>query len=1132
MTRRPRLRKAARIAGYAGAGLVLLAAVIAVGAPIYFRGERFGQLVERMLPDWRGRVHVGGGHWTWGAVISLARGRPAAIAFEDVTVIDPEGTEVLHIQQVSARIEAHRKPTRIIIHDLDIKDGRWRFGRMKKENKVGFLAAFESIPRKARRRPSKPTSSEISIAGARLAGVEATFDLPTWGLVLRDVHGTGAIGLKGKTFTFEVKDADARGGGRLRILGAKSGIVLPIDRGRIDRVATTADDPDSIRLDASGVAVGQSRIKGKGRFTGIYGITPASKHSGIDYEAHVDDAADALNAIAAHRGLGKRLRVGGKAAQVHLRFAQPFDRIAIEVEAGGLDFTSPEIDARDIGFHLTTEPLAGLFRLHRLSLASPEGGRLDATAALERLQLEAKLDFKRFAARQALPPRLRPAARAVIDGVFQVRADLMSGDAELVRSTLVVSRGEESKDALALFAGTSARPPPGATVVRLAGVKAKDGVLRLPRVDLAMWGGSFAAEGRIAVYDRDERRWLAAPRLDLTLQAKGIQIDRLIGSRFAGGALTFRAHVRGNTDDVGLDVEFSETSALTVLGERVRLPARAKLRVAESTIILADFPLGGPGESMLVCAGKIGLSGRLALDVGVRQFPIGRLPGILGTTLPVAGSVSGAVRIVGEPRLPALSGEVTLADVSYGGRALGGGTIKISPEAKGAVRARGRLIDSIAVDGRLAPRPTGLEGDVTLTLAKVPIEPFLPPLPGKLVPRGIVSGTAVARIAPGKAATAEGRLSELAVSLTSPPVRGKPAGAIDVRAENEVVLRARAGEGLTLGPARLRSSAGVVELSGESRGDDLRAALRGRVELAGLTAFARPWLDRLAGSLDVDISAAGRGGLDDVSVSGNVAIVAPVSVKLAAATVEASLPSGRLRVTKNVVEASALPVVVRAERFPVAAVRQLQANARVSGRLDGASARGKFNAHVALDSLDVHVPLVGKKPVHAAGGLIDVTGDIATGKLDITRIDVPVAAEAEALTAAPGATVDRAMVALRVRGNSRQLALSGDVDVGSAHVRADALKGGGGGGGAGAGNGKGKGKGPLAGLPQIEAMQLDIRVRSRGGAIHVDVNNLPDLRLDVDMHVGGTVKKPSISGAQRGANVWTSFVLALARLFS
>jgi hypothetical protein len=566
---------------------------------------------------------------------------------------------------------------------------------------------------------------------------------------------------------------------------------------------------------------------------------------------------------------------------------------------------------------------------------------------------------------------------------------------------------------------------------------------------------------------------------------------------------------------------------LTVLGERVQLPARAALRLADSGIVLADFPLAGPGGSVLVCAGRIALSGRLALDVGVRGFPIGRLPGLLGTTLPVGGSISGAVRIVGEPRLPALSGEVMFKDVSYAGRALGGGKIAIAPEAKGAVRARGSLVDAIAVDGRLAPRKSGLEGDVTLTLTRLPVEPFLPPLPGKLAARGLVSGTAVARIAPGQPATAEGRLSELALSLSPPSSPGKQAGALDVRADGEIVLRARAGEGLTLGPARLRSSAGLLELAGESRGDDVRASLRGRVDLSGLAPFARPWLDRVGGAIDVDLQAVGRGGLDDVSVSGNVVVAAPVTVTPAGMPVEASLPGGRLRISRNVVETTALPVVIRAERFPAAAVRKLDARARVSGRLDGASARGKFNAQVALDNLDVQVPLVGRKPVRAAGGTIEIAGDVASGKVDVTRIDVPFVAEAEALAAAAGATVDRAAVALRVRGNSRQLTLSGDVDVASAHVRASALKKSGG-----SGGGSGGGKGPLADHPEIEAMRLDVNVRSRGGAINVDVNNLPDLRLDVDMHVGGTVKKPAITGAQRGANFWSSFVLALAKLFS
>jgi len=211
-------------------------------------------------------------------------------------------------------------------------------------------------------------------------------------------------------------------------------------------------------------------------------------------------------------------------------------------------------------------------------------------------------------------------------------------------------------------------------------------------------------------------------------------------------------------------------------------------------------------------------------------------------------------------------------------------------------------------------------------------------------------------------------------------------------------------------------------------------------------------------------------------------------------------------------------------------VKRVDASARISGRLDGSGAHPRFAARIALDTLDVQVPLVGRKPIRSAGGEIDVAGDLATGKVDVTHIDLPIAGEAEAMTVKPGATVDRATVALRVKGNARQLVLSGDVDVASAHVRTDALKS------AppteGAGAGGGKKSGPLAGHPELETMRLDVRVRAHDGAIKVDINNFPDLSLDADLRVGGTLKKPSISGGPRGANAWSSFILAIAKLFS
>jgi len=1130
MIRRPRLRRLAHIAGYTGAGIVALTVVIAIVAPVLFRGGRFGWLIERALPEMRGHIHLGGGRWSWGTVIALVRGQPGPLELDDLTITDPEGTEVLHIGRATARIEAHRHPTRVVVHDLVLADARWRWANMAGEKrKVGFLAAFESAPHAARKPAKKAEAAELSIAGARLEHVEATFAAPTWGLVLHDAHGIGALGLKGKTFTWEVKDVDVPAGGRLRILGEKSGVVLPFERGRLDRVGTTADDPDSIHLEASGVATGASRTAGAGVFTGIYGLSPASKHPGIDLRAHIENAADAANAMAAQRGLANRVHVGGAAADLRLGFKEPFDRVAVDAEASGFDVKLGDLEVRKLGVHVAAEPMAGRFKIERLSLASPQGGRLEADATLDRLRLDATVNATRFAARALLPGPLRPFAGGTIDGTLHARADLLGGDAELVRSTLVVTRaeGESGPPAIALIAGKSVKTPPGATVVRLSGARLVDGVLRIPHVTLGMWGGTFSAEGRIALWDVDERHWLSPPRLDLTLQGGGLQIERLIGSGFARGPISFRAHAHGTTEDLTLALAFSDPRVLTVLGEKVRLPAEAELRLDNGTIALGNLPLGGPGDSALIASGRIALSGRLALDVGVVRYPIARLPGLSGTALPVGGSISGSVRITGEARAPALSGAFTLTGVTVGKTALGGGTIAIAPERHGAVRARGHLTDAIAVDGRLAPKAAGLEGELTLTLTRLSLDPFVPVLPGLKV-GGFVSGTGVARIAPGEPATAEAKLSELILSLASSDRRGPPA-AVEVRAENEIMFRVRGGDGLSLSPARFRSGAGWIEIAGESHGDEQRATLRGQLDLGAAAPFARTWFKGIAGAVDVDLTASAGGDVKDAAVSGSVAVTSPVSVKLAAIPIEASIPSGRLRLTRNVVDTAALPMTVHADRFPVAAVRRLDASARLNARFDGSNTRGRFNAGIALDRLDVDVPLVGRKPIHSTGGQIELAGEAASGKVDVTRIDLPITADVEALAATAGATVDRASVALRVRGNARQLALSGDVDLGSAHVRADALRKKSGGGGTASGGGA---KGPLAGHPEIEAMRLDVRVRSHGGAVQVDVNNLPDLRVDVDMHVGGTAKKPSISGTQKGANLWSSFVLALVRLFS
>jgi hypothetical protein len=99
MAQSTRLRRAARIAGYAAAGVVALALLVGLTAPHLLTGARFGNIVESLLPEMRGRIDVGGGRWSWGALLALLRARPAEFALHDVRITDPEGTQVLAVRR-------------------------------------------------------------------------------------------------------------------------------------------------------------------------------------------------------------------------------------------------------------------------------------------------------------------------------------------------------------------------------------------------------------------------------------------------------------------------------------------------------------------------------------------------------------------------------------------------------------------------------------------------------------------------------------------------------------------------------------------------------------------------------------------------------------------------------------------------------------------------------------------------------------------------------------------------------------------------------------------------------------------------------------------------------------------------
>src|SRR3954469_14685182 len=141
-TGNPRLRARARTAGIVAAALAALPALVIVAAPVVIRGARFGWVVERMLPAMRGHVQVGGGRWTWGAVLQIVRGRAGFLQLDDVRVVDPEGTEVLRAGRIAASLQLRRESPRLVVRDLRIERARWVFADMRRGGGVGFLVAL------------------------------------------------------------------------------------------------------------------------------------------------------------------------------------------------------------------------------------------------------------------------------------------------------------------------------------------------------------------------------------------------------------------------------------------------------------------------------------------------------------------------------------------------------------------------------------------------------------------------------------------------------------------------------------------------------------------------------------------------------------------------------------------------------------------------------------------------------------------------------------------------------------------------------------------------------------------------------------------------------------------------------
>jgi hypothetical protein len=1074
----------------ARAAAVLLAIGV-VTAPRFLKGRTFGRLVERALPAMSGQVRVGGGRWSWSAVLALWRERPAPFVLEDVRVLAVGGAEVLRVGRLSGSLELRRGERRAIVRDLVVDGATWRMDDAGDGAGIRLLAAFRP-PRRVGTGGGGP-AFRVSVPNARLEKVNAIFDLPPWGLTLGDVEavaslalGDGAPGAAG--FTFEVRAARARDGGRLRLGPVTAPWTLPFSSARLDRVATTREAPDAIRVEASEVVTGASSLALAATFEHVYGLEGPKARPGLALAATLEHAPDALRALlASHEGSWRPSSLDGPRAALSLGLEGPYENLAVTAEARGFEVGSHGVRLEELGFRLAATPAEGRTRVEGLSASWRGVGRFQGGAAVD-------VDKK--------------------------------GGAIVREVSLIFARPPTSGSPFVVgLRSRKTRAPRGApaadATLAVSNVAYRDGALALDGLRVPLWDGEVVAKGKITVVDAKSGRWLTSPRVDLSLDATRLDVTRALAGNFVRGVLSFHARARGLLWDPTLDLTFPRDATVTILGDELAIPPKLSFLLTNGLVFL-HVPLKRRGGGGLTASGQIALTGPLKLEVEVDDFPLGRLPGLADTGLGVEGLLWGKLHVAGAVDAPLVSGRLDTGVVAIHGHKLGDGSVTIATDRAGTLHAQGQLFGGVHIDGTLRAERAGPRGEVKIALHELGAETFAFSPPGGFELRGAVSGSLVARIAPHQPSTIDGVLSDVRLDVRQPRVRGASAStaSVGLRAVSPVPVALRSDGAASFGPARFAGAAGTFEVGVERRGATSRSALRGRLDLAALSPLLAPWLRNPRGAVEVDL-AASAGAHTPLTVDGTASVATPLSFALVDQPLRASVRGGRARfdgLAADVRELDATISLDVAALAPGAPVSTVAGSLRVSGRVVRDASGATLDARADLGHLELAVPMLGESPAVADGGFVEVRGAAdALGLDDIFDLDLPLRGVAMHVTT-PAGVVRRARYDLRLRGRpSSTLTLAGDVEVLSAQLRRSSTA-------------------TLArpGAPaeriSLRNPRLDVRIHARGGAVEVELANAPDLHVDLDVHATGTLAHPVLAGAPRPAGLYSAIVMGLARL--
>ncbi len=677
---------------------ILGAVVLAFGVPLVVRGPRFGWVLGKVLDRWGpvfcGKLIVQGGGLTWTLVPDLILGRALGVRLDGLRLLSPAptgtGETVVDLRRVQAQVRIRVSPLRIDVQSLQVDADTFRL--LTGQGHVGLMAALRPAPSRAeagrclppsplarRVRAAQPLphrttkdsglTASVTVNEARITLRELVLDFPDWALKLQDVGARGgfSLGIKNGVpdLRFSVRDLDAVRGGTLRVGRSRLpwSTTVPFDGVRIGLVGVDDNNPADLVLQVDSGQTGRSILSGKARFSEVFAWQSRGQREWLDVDVNWGPLSDVMG------------RTSGrwKSAVASL----PLERLSVQAGIHGPYMrVSTRVGIRGDGIEID--------------------GHLDPD-----LEATVSARFVDVQTQPYLPASLRPFFAGILSGQVSASGRLgtsvqrMTADLDDVDVTLMRARPGPFPKTVRMARSTEGSEEPG--TLTLASASVAQGRLQVRGVRAGLRGAEVRADATMTIPRAGKE-----PDVQATFDLTKLDLSRVLPGQMIGGKLSIRAALRGQGDDLRIDVAQRGNRTVTVRGWPLVVPEQMTARVSGGDELWVDrISVVHPGGGAIQAYGKVVFDRDIAAHVSVEAVPLSILAGTLPRGL-VAGRLDGAFEVTGKAVAPSVAGQVALSGVRVGGILWGDGGMRVWRAPDGKVNVAGQVANHIVADAQLS----------------------------------------------------------------------------------------------------------------------------------------------------------------------------------------------------------------------------------------------------------------------------------------------------------------------------------------------------------------------------------------------------------------------------------------------